>query len=281
MAKSKYSPALFELIDKGDRRHRPNPLAVPKWFGRKPAAEPPAPAAGRADETDAAASAAAERLTLVHPADEENAFCTIQLGDRGVGLNQVSTIVVGCLALLLLVGAFALGRMTAGDSGAVANAGIDDVTKALQGPADPDALKVGRSSTGASRSTAKDSSAPTGAKPGEADKAMTDAPTANREPGVNYVVIETFRTDHRKSGEVVRDWIKKEYGLDATLERVGDRLGLVTTLGFDYKEPGQKERCEDFLKQVKELSEDAAKELSAKGLPVYRLLSPYPKQYPK
>ncbi len=302
MSKSKHAPALFELIDSRSTRKGSDKLAVPKWFKRseaQPAPPPESTAPDPASEEAAAApavrsSAACDGMppgpaprTVENTTGQANRAPIFQFEDGRLllSLNPINASIAGGIILLVILSSFLIGQST-GSSGrdVQAPAAVDDIQHALKQPAKPDLLKVGGNPPPDVRSSStKDQSAQTA---GQTQEKPTPRPertagTPEREPGINYVVIESFKQEHKKSAEHVRQWLQENYGLETTMERSGDYWRLVTVLGFDYREAGQKEACQKFLNDLKALGDTCARELSGKGLAVYRLSGPFAQNFGK
>ena len=115
MSKSKYAPALFEVIDSGKDSTSRGKLAVPEWMKSsqpaKPVEEPP-PAEETsmqepAEESDlpdirSSSNAVVETppITII---DEPHSILRLRQGRVEISLNPVSSFVVACVLVLLLV----------------------------------------------------------------------------------------------------------------------------------------------------------------------------------
>jgi len=302
MSKSKHAPALFELIDSRSTRKGSDKLAVPKWFKRsetQPA--PPEESTGTDPTSESTASAPAVRSSAAgtgapfhsvarsaeHTTGQADRTPVFQLenGRLVLSLNPINASIAGGIILLVILSSFLIGQSTGSGGGDIqAPAAVDDIQQALKKPAKPDLLKVGGNPPPDSRSgSTKDQPAQTA---GQTQEKPTPRPERSagppeREPGINYVVIESFKQEHKKSAEHVKQWLQENYGLETTLERSGDYWRLVTVLGFDYREAGQKEACQKFLDDLKALGDTCARELSGKGLAVYRLSGPFAQNFGK
>ncbi|HOW73572.1 MAG TPA: hypothetical protein PKY77_23470 [Phycisphaerae bacterium] len=303
MAKSKYAPALFEVIN--SQRKDSERLAVPKWFKRAQMAaqvvsERSSPETGRSTATsgpeggdiprpvegrpapDTAASsepsgaATSERPTIAW----HGKLPLIQLSADGIAMffNPMNVAVTAGLLVLALFVSFLAGMAVQSRSKSVP---VDpNGVQALQGqPRTPGVLGGSdASSRSPSRSLAERSptSAPSGGEPRGPAGAAGAADPSRHEAGVNVILIETFKPDDKKSGECVQSWLASEYGLETRLDRSSKGWRLLTTKGFDYREANAEKAARDFCESVKGVGEQCAKELSRKKLPVYRLNSPMP-----
>ncbi len=311
MPKSKHAPALFELIESRSARKGSDKMAVPKWFKRSEAA---APSAAEGPETDptteeaAPAPVAAEacppraaEADVAHPpvpaVPRVAASAAVRLDrppifrlDNGrleLSLNPVNASIAAAVILLAVLSSFLIGQGIA-SRGSAATAGgavgADDIQQALKQPAQPDILKAGGPTkspgrTGSAAEPAVQTAGPSQA--GTAAKPQPAADRAGRDPAMNYVVVESFKQEHKKSAEHVRQWLQDRYSLETTLERSGDYWRLVTVLGFDFRESGQKESCQQFLTDLQSIGDACAKELSGNNLPVYRLTGPFAQNFGK
>lgn len=301
MAKSKYAPALFEVIN-SQRKERER-LAVPKWFkraqmasqgvGERSAASAaetrhPNGVAGHEDEAIAkplneptgtdegtaggsSASTGSDRPAIAW----RGKLPLVQFSADGVAMffNPMNVAVtVGVLLLALFVSFLAGMAVQSRSRAAIPDPNGTDAL--LNQPATPGVLGA---SDGGARSTTKTLSdrPPTSAPSGEA-RAGAASDGSRREAGVNLILIETFGSEHKKSAEAVQEWFASEYGLETRLERSAKGWRLLTVKGFDYREPAAEQAARAFCEQVKEQGEQCARELARKRLPVYRLNSPMP-----
>ncbi|MBP7934603.1 MAG: hypothetical protein KA354_08160 [Phycisphaerae bacterium] len=303
MAKSKYAPALFEVIN-SQRKDRER-LAVPKWFKRaqmaaqvvseRSSAETdrstatlgpeggniPKPGEGRPTPHTAADGAASGVATSERPTIAwRGKLPLIQLSADGVAMffNPMNVAVTAGVLVLALFVSFLAGMAVQSRSTSVP---LDpNGIEALQSqPRTPGVLGgLDASSKNPSKSLAERSptSAPSGGEPRGPAGAAGAADLSRHEAGVNIILIETFKPDDKKSGEFVQSWLASEYGLDTRLDKSSKGWRLLTTKGFDYREANAEKAAREFCESVKGVGEQCAKELSRKKLPVYRLNSPMP-----
>ncbi|MBI4578618.1 MAG: hypothetical protein HY718_02895 [Planctomycetes bacterium] len=289
MAKSKYSPALFEVIN---RQRNASKLSVPKWWKRlgtaseQPparAAETPAmpptatepaqpPTASRPDAPNWPAAtepvSASESQVLLGPPEEQPRppVFRVESGLVRISLNPVQASVVGGILLVLLIVGFQLGRGFSGP--AVGQGANDSLSDVLAGKPNPSVLE----------SPDRMGPPPTGSG-GEAT-ARTGGTTAAGQsegltPGLHYVVLDTYNAGHRKSAEHVQQWLASTHGIQTMLYQTKDNdLCLVSRAGFDFSVAGQRDQCERLAAQVKALGKDCRKELGQAGLTVYGFASP-------
>ncbi len=116
MSKKKNSPALFELIAKTRDKQVAMSTRVPEWMAHREPAQP-------------APEAPPKREVPVAPrppgASPESTWTTGPTTTNAMSLGYGTALAVGVVFLLLLGGAFWLGRATAGDGAEPALAGTD------------------------------------------------------------------------------------------------------------------------------------------------------------
>ena len=110
MAKKKDSMALFEVISKSRDKRSRGEMGVPDWMGDS---VPGAPQQAEASTTPTATHEAARKPAIVKTG-----------GQLQVTLNYISCLAVVLGLVLLLAGAFWLGRSTASQGGEAAQAGM-------------------------------------------------------------------------------------------------------------------------------------------------------------
>jgi hypothetical protein len=69
-------------------------------------------------------------------------------------------------------------------------------------------------------------------------------PSAGRQPGLNYVVVETFRGDDATAEAQSARKFLQENDIHTTIEPMGDRLCLVTQRGFQARDPQMSTFCQ-------------------------------------
>lgn len=298
MAKSKYAPALFEVIN--SQRKESERLAVPKWFKRAQMAahgvtERSGPETGRSEAHgheggEVAKPAAGGSLAAGESADESSQgtdsprptvawhgkLPLVHLGSDGVAMffNPMNVAVTAGVLVLALFVSFLAGMAVQSRSKPVA--ADPNGIEALQGqPKTPGVLGT---ADGSARSAAKPiTDRPSTSAPASDPRGSGSTADASRhEAGVNLVLIETFGLDHKKSAEAVKEWLESEYDLETRLERSTKGWRLLTVKGFDYREPNAEQLARQFCDQLKEAGDQCAKDLAKKKLPVYRLNSPMP-----
>jgi len=109
MAKKKDAAALFEVIFKGKEKIRQDGLSVPVWMG-----EQPAPEADLADEPAEKPPSPGPVKIVAQPAGQLPVFTAG--GRLRLSLNYTSCVVVAAALIILLAGAFVLGRLSAAGS---------------------------------------------------------------------------------------------------------------------------------------------------------------------
>lgn len=263
MAKSKQSPALYELIAKQgargkspfDRPLPPNATAKPM---QEPDAEPeyePAPAPEPEPEVVAVPepvavepppvvveAAPAPAPAPAHPEPRPQA----SEGSVRAGRFWRDPVNVAALATLLAVIAIAAGfARSRGWWGSTATAsGPGSIAEVMQGPAHPEVMKIlGVVPEGQRRTAPADSD---DADSGKAGKLSTAAAPANepkrlvddvgRTVGLNYIIIESFKSDARDDAETSLKFLAQN-GISATMERSGSGWIIVSRDGYKFSDP--------------------------------------------
>jgi hypothetical protein len=75
-------------------------------------------------------------------------------------------------------------------------------------------------------------------------------------PGYTYIVVQDFRTGDRPAMEQARRFLLENGIETAVIELSGQYVGrLITTQGFNWEDPVQKQLYEDYLARVRELGQ--------------------------
>lgn len=313
MAKSKYSPALFEVMN---RQRNSGKLSVPKWWkssgspseaGQSDASMPQTPppqtdsqatgeqaVASPTGADDAAVATSSPVSGSVHRPvglDGRDGFApsagAVDAGSTWLPTVRVAgnrmqvslSVVQGCVAagllLVFLAGSFELGRALAPGP----QAGKADALSAAlsQKPDDSVLDSPGNVSGKADQATASIAenarSAFAAASGGDQGSAETTG-NAGLTPGLNYLVLDGYKLDHKASAEHVRKWLREEHGIDTMLYMSPERYYLISATGFNRDMPDQKQACDDLLEKVKSLGAACRKELIRADLPVYGFAGP-------
>lgn len=321
MPKSKHAPALFELIgNKGDKKAA-DKLALPKWLKTTPQPEQPTPSQALGPSIQPESQAApppslrqetpdnAGRMTPIKafaltfgsgnpvdsappPAsDEPEPIARVRSGRIQLSLNPTNAVLI-CGGLIIALFCFYLvGRGFAtrnADPVQVAGGGTaaDDLQAALGRPANGQVLEPPRNGTplmalppAVRPESGQPSDKPTAPKAAAPASVIPDSSAPSGGP--NRIVIESFKVEHQKSAEHVRQWLLDNYGLKTELKPAGDRIWLVTAEGLDLEKPGQKEYRDKLIADLKSLGESCARELAGKNLIPYRLTAPYTRRFDK
>lgn len=305
MAKSKHSPALFELIGQKTSPNADPKLAVPKWFRSEPSKPTPEPKPEPAREPSrterpalqAASPPSPPKPAVVPPrptspapsegADESRPILQVRSGRLEISLNTVNAAVAAGVALLVIFSSFMIGqgvgRSSAPARTPMASAPDDAIETALAQPADSSILDVG-----SEKATLMGRLPP---HPGIAQVAK-ESPAAVKPPSsgegpppggwnrsLNYIVIQTFKQADRPAAEFIQRWLSKEYELETRLVSEGRNWVLITASGFDFSDPAERQASDHFITELKSLGDSCARELTRAGLPVYRLNAPFAKRF--
>jgi len=302
VAKSKYAPALFEVIEARKGTQGSSRLAIPRWWkskqgaklaggeepGPSPTNVPEAPKVPAPPGAEPARDLASPLAESAPPAEERPApppLLRVRAGRVELSLNPVSVAVaVGGLLLALLL-SYQLGRAFGSSApppleANLGSQGADEVEEALRQRPDPDYLDVGGQPRTPDRSTSAGQT-PAGPDPAPSIPLPSIAAGASkRAPGLNYVILETFRPEHKNAAEYAQQLLAR-HNLQTTLEPRGNAWQLVSAQGFDYRDPAQKTRCQRYLETVISLGSMCSKELTKADLPVYTFAGPLVEKFEK
>lgn len=250
MPRSKKGPTLLEVMDR-EKRDAPGRFEAPPWWKSRPAAlraEPETSHAPVQPALDASTEPASSSLTLRHLLDF-------------FAKPTHAVVALGALAIVTLasVQIARLREPDQTDAQLLAAADVPTIDQLRQQPPAPDALDVllGRTQTAApapSRSALVSPSSPSAGNTGPPARKATSpeespisgttaSASTDRQPGLNYVIVETFRGDQaRKDADRARHFLM-ERAVPATIEKIGDRWRLVTLRGFTSGNPDLKEYC--------------------------------------
>lgn len=161
-------------------------------------------------------------------------------------VGAVVTVGTLAVAVLIIVQSISLHRRERPEADVLAEQGasIDDLRRQ---PPHPNALDVllartadsDRPSDAGLPSTPSDSKLASAPIPSE----VTEPSTARR-PGLNYIVVETFRGDDAAIDAQKARKFLLENDIRATIEPIGDHLCLVTERGFLARDPQMSAHCQ-------------------------------------
>lgn len=260
MAKSKYAPALFEVIGKKDEQAPALPL--PKWWRRKDVAASPAPSNASPTEDAAAAPGAdgeqpvtpdsstrgagpaatqparrysAGPTTASHPDEDEERppVARIQNGRVELSLNPVNTVIVSGVLLLTLFLTYQMGRGFRPAATATAETNVTDNTleAARQQAGQPEVLRVGPSAATPDRNGGRTAPPnPGGTRSATPNQNRPQVPAAPAGPAAAPAVANAVQRTHGLT-HVVLETFRPEHKAQA--EQLRDWLltkQLVTTI---------------------------------------------------
>jgi len=191
-------------------------------------------------------------------------------------LNPTSLAVVAGVLLLVLFATYQLGRglgpvppPTAAE--VAADQSLQD---ALAQTPDPSVLKAGSSSSGTSLAALSGQARP-GVEKSPAGTAQEEVVqgsgnSVERQPGMNYVVVESFSLDHLESAQFVQKWLAAKYGLHVTLNKKDGRWVLLSIAGFENRA-----QYEPYIENILSFGNQCGADLAKAGLPVYKLAAPF------
>lgn len=310
MAKSKFSPALFEVIRTKQDPVDGGKLPVPKWWKRgsqtssegadaveeglsssELSEEPgndvaPDPVADRpAVSPSPAASETRSRYASGSPMllDERDSPPAVRMGQGRIALslNPVMATVVAGTLLVTLFASYELGHHSGykAAKNAPAAVGADEIDRLVSGPPKLDVLKATPSQSRPRASREREASPPTRVvvTPGESGPktATPPAPTASK-PGIpRHVLLETFKASDKESAEFARKWLADNKKMETNVETRGDRsIVLVSAETFDYSKPGEEQKARQYCETIKSLGKTIGKEMARAGLKNYLFSSP-------
>ena len=236
MAKSKRARTLLEVIGKHGKAAGEG-FPAPDWWT---SSTPPQ----RADREKLP-----EESTLA-PASPPGRRRALQLGRLRIPLTPTNMVVtLGCLAIVTFI-ALQINSLPGGEqteAELLAGGEAQSIDQLRDQPPRSDALDVILGRAAASEQPA-DAAMASADLPSEATGPGEAAPppsrgVAARQPGLNYVIVETFR-DPDASMEALRARkFLTEKGIRASVERIGSRLCLVTERGFAARDPQMEAYC--------------------------------------
>lgn len=305
MARSKHSPALYEVIDRSSAVKKSATLKVPRWWRQDHHGSAEAPGAEDREKpaTPSNQGGTVPYLKAVTHVDEPDtsgdgraggSVVRVEGGRVRFSMNMASTAMVVGGVVLAVLASYQLGATIHGNRSATAGgeqAGSLDAV--LKSPVNPDALEVGPTPLVMTHKPSSPSKPVTPSKPAVTSKTPAGAAPAqqpaagvskNESPdkaerlsGLNYVILETFKATDYEEAVHAQTWLAESQKLATTLERQGDRLQLISAEGFDYTKPDGKDRCAKYCERVQALGKLYKKQFGAKAR--YTFLSPVPKKF--
>jgi hypothetical protein len=234
----------------------------------------------------------------------ETTLFEVQDGRLNLSLTPTVAAIVGGVLLLMVFASFQLGRGTAGPPAVAKAEGsetTDPLESALNQPPDSSVLDIGAtklegvrnqedSSGGTTQERTNRAGSSSGTSNAQRAAASPSAPrtlagnsgsrtsastSTQRMPGLNYVIIQQFPLDHKESAEFIQAWLLENYDVATTLRRKSSSWQLVSLAGFDYSTPGDKEMCQQFIQDLKDIGSEVGKELIRRDMPAYMLTGPF------
>jgi len=291
VAKSKQSPALFELLDQQSTNKK---LAVPSWFkdtketdahdtpteAASDAVQPPqAPALQQRGPKPTLEVSRPRTPAPDDPTDEHPPIVRLESGRVEISLNLVNAAVVVCVALLTLFSSYLIGQSVGTkQSPDVQTAGIGLTDDLLNQPLDSRVLDVANRPNTLMQERTPEQPKPSAesgqAKIARATATDSSSSTVGPQAIMNYIVVESFKIEHQKSAEYVQKWLA-EQNLETELKKSGNRWLLVTTGGFDITQDSHKAARDQLIENLKLNGPACAEALRNQGLPEYGLKGPY------
>jgi hypothetical protein len=299
VAKSKYAPALFEVMN---RQKNTGKLGVPKWWkggppGQQPDGGEPDPGdAGTAPQPDpsgvsaspaqAAPTTMADAIPSRIPADEPESDSPgkavaleqswppssrlpdfrMESGRLQLTMSPIHAAAICGALLIAFIAAYQVGKGFSGSGADKKDAGL----AMLNGKPNPSVLDkpAGGSDTPPSRAAIR--------APGPGAQLPAEAPPAPPEQevlkvGSHYVLFDTYPRDHLASAEFVQKWLASTHNIRTVLR---ERKGRYWLVGVDVS--GDKATCDRYAEKIKALGQECSKALINADLPVYALKDPMP-----
>ncbi len=263
MAKSKYGPALFELIKSTPAESAP----IRREPGAPPAEGIPyAPTDRVPDEPPRESSSPEVPEKTEAPTHPETAF-EPESGYEVIGgrvrfsLTQRTATITALGAVLVLIGvgytAYRIGEARGLDQGRRLNqeGKLGEIEQARQAIPTRNLFEgIGDDPTAAAPSGTTERPAPT---PAPAVGESYAAPSTPWVSGNTYIVVQDFKGDARGDAIRAHDFLK-EYGVPAVildLQSGPYRYRLITSTGFNRDDPGQKKQADDYLEKVRRIGQ--------------------------
>ena len=237
---AKDGPALFELMRKkrpteGDTAETPTPDVA-----SQPCEPPLADSPGAPEGQPAAAKAnksPSEPIPLLELVGEH----------LRVSLTSVTAAVALGLLLILLAVAYEVGHRAGRETGfgegqtSFEARTASEIEAARSRPPEPELLS-GLEPTPATESAAETHGTPM----------LTDAHGAPfvRVPGDTYVVVQEFRTDGWEDARHAQEFLRLREVNTALIAGPAGTCRLLSTQGYNYRDPAQKEQGQELLKRI-------------------------------
>jgi hypothetical protein len=305
MAKSKYAPALFEVM-KGRHEAKPSAgVALPKWWKSAPdkpqqppepppAADPEEPVSndGPGEPADSPAvlpmppvvsapvPAPVVEAPVRHelPDPETRPYAQMRDGRVELSLTPVQAAVAAGIVVIVILSSYLMGR----HRGEVLVAQVaavrteDPLASAMNQPVNPKVLDV---QPAVSSPPVRQAPQPSGQQaraaavtprvPPPLPNPNTEQPPA-RDVAQTFVVIETFKAEDKASAEFAQKWLEAKQ-ISTRIDHKAGRWRLVSAAGFAA---GEEQKLQQYVESVKALGRECGRDMGRAKLSIYRFSSP-------
>lgn len=285
MARRKKAPALLEIIRRDQQRGQGKSLGVPAWWDRpedkdfpealrEPPPAPEKPAAVQAPAMPPKPGPTPPTETL--PSEPLGPVLAWRNGCLTVNLDLVMAVVTAGVFVILLAGAFLLGRHTAGppaapeaDQSQQAQAPPQDTSHPVMDLFVPPRTAAERQQKPTTPPTAPRESTPK--TPRIEPRAPRPVQAPARQPGLTYLILQVFPSNAQATAEHAQAFLA-QHGLATSLERMhSGQWRLVTRDGADAKTAEGAAKLNAWALQAKRIGDAYLKSGGR-----YRFHKPYP-----
>lgn len=259
MGKTKRGPALFELLE-ADRREKRETLKVPAWWpkGRIPKQdsglklvseeEPPAKEAARVVRPPAAAGDTAE--------SEPAPFIALERGQVRLSFTSTTAAVAVFVVVIVVLGAFEWGSRRGERFGARRGYELGRSSYAADAAG---AIEAARQQPAAPGLVASLLDEPAAAIAGNADAARASDAQAEGGGWVRdntYIVVQEFSAEYAADAEEAQAFLAQRGVSTAKVVLPTGAIQLITTQGYNHRDPTQKRIGRQLLEKVHGIGEE-------------------------
>jgi hypothetical protein len=258
MAKSKHAPALFEVLEKA--KEAKGQLKVPAWVGT--------PASGSEASTPSVEADAPVAIRPAHPVPAVVAAADHAGGGDGAGeplwsydgqrlrvsLTKLSAGLVFAGLVVIFGGAYRLGSSVGASAGYESGrrsyeaATVATIEEARQQPVNEELVSSLRTASSAPVTGSRPTS---GVSPDSASRTVGAPPAWVK--GNTYVVVQEFRPDSGNDVWIAQGFFAEQGLATSVVTRSSGHLWLVTTEGYNYGDPAQKQLGKVLSQRVRDI----------------------------
>lgn len=255
MAKSKHAPALFEVLDKA--KEAKGQIKVPAWVdgGRadseasSPAVETEAPVAIRPSRPVPAVPTAPSAAPAPADAGAGEPLWSYDGRRLRVSLSRMAAAAVAAGVVLAAAGVYRVGSSLGAAAGfeegrrSYEAATVATIEQAKRQPVNEEVVGPLRSG----------SAAPSRGETSPPAAAPRTTVTASWVKGNTYIVVQEFRPDSGNEAYVAQGFFAEQGVPTAVVKRSSGHLWLVSTEGYNYGDPAQKQLGKVLAQRVRDV----------------------------